>query len=586
MGTPKHKIVIGIDFGTTYSGVSWAENTNPDKINPIRQWPDATGRQDFDKVPSEMVYLPNGEFKWGYQVNSDAIRNTGKVLQYMKLLLDPSQEAINRTRGVILADPLGLDLIKASLPDNKQPVDVVADYLRAIKSHALEVLSKNFGEGFWKVIPVEFHLTIPAVWSESAKALSLKAANLAGIGPGEQDELVLIAEPEAAALYCLTDLHHGLLQPGEIFVVVDCGGGTVDLVSYKVLEREPKLKVKEVAVGGGLCGSVFLNRRFESFVRRRIGDERVDLMIAKGRPYRKMMADFDGRLKRVFRDTEDQSVLDCDVPGVPNSVMMGVEDEYMELRRSDMREIFNPVLGEIFKLVQEQISSVDTGDEGQVSTILLVGGFGSSPYLFKKLKEFVFETYPRRNIQFLQPANAWSAIAQGAVICGLQSVKIESRRARRNYGVSCRPHFIPGIHDIKDRYFCETEQVFKCRHQMEWYVSQGEEIADITKIAFPFYRVYDDLNGSLVCKDALLASNTLLEERETRSNHQNVYTVCTLRTDLQSLKSHFTKMTNSLGRTYWRIDYKLVMRIHSAQLTFGFEYAGIPYGNIVTASFV
>jgi len=44
-----------------------------------------------------------------------------------------------------------------------------------------------------------------------------------------------------------------------------------DLVSYKVLAREPKFEVKEVAVGGGLCGSVFLNRRFEAFIRRRLG---------------------------------------------------------------------------------------------------------------------------------------------------------------------------------------------------------------------------------------------------------------------------------------------------------------------------
>lgn len=139
----------------------------------------------------------------------------------MKLLLDPSQEG-NST----LADPLGLVEILAALPQNKKPVDAVADYLRALKTHALEELSRNRGEEFWKVIDLEYHLTIPAVspnlvihslipllicicilqqvWSESAQALTLKAANQAGIGT-EQD-LILIPEPEAAALYCLTSL--------------------------------------------------------------------------------------------------------------------------------------------------------------------------------------------------------------------------------------------------------------------------------------------------------------------------------------------------------------------------------------------
>ena len=79
-------------------------------------------------------------------------------MQYMKLLLDPSQEA-----GNVLADPLGLEQVRSFLPPNKKPVDVVADYLRAIKTHALDVLSNNFGTEFWKVIEVEYHLTIPAV---------------------------------------------------------------------------------------------------------------------------------------------------------------------------------------------------------------------------------------------------------------------------------------------------------------------------------------------------------------------------------------------------------------------------------------
>jgi hypothetical protein len=45
-----------------------------------------------------------------------------------------------------------------------------------------------------------------------------------------RDRLRIITEPEAAAVHCahLTDLHH--LKPSQTFVVVDAGGGTVDLV--------------------------------------------------------------------------------------------------------------------------------------------------------------------------------------------------------------------------------------------------------------------------------------------------------------------------------------------------------------------
>jgi hypothetical protein len=50
------------------------------------------------------------------------------------------------------------------------------------------------------------------------------------------------------------------------------GGGTVDLIAYKIIALSP-LRVEESAVGtGGLCGSAFLNYRFEDHVKSRIGE--------------------------------------------------------------------------------------------------------------------------------------------------------------------------------------------------------------------------------------------------------------------------------------------------------------------------
>ena len=106
-----------------------------------------------------MAYGSDGSFKWGYELATDNARRDYKVLQYMKLLLDPFQELENAN----IADPLGLLKILADLPDNKVPVDVIADYLREIKNHALGQLENTYGREFWKVIDIEYHLTIPAV---------------------------------------------------------------------------------------------------------------------------------------------------------------------------------------------------------------------------------------------------------------------------------------------------------------------------------------------------------------------------------------------------------------------------------------
>jgi len=110
------------------------------------------------KVPSEMRYPT--ELKWGFQADKVPARIT--KVQYMKLLLEPSPEKKEQGR-VQLADPLGLAQMRLALPSGKLPVDVVSDYLKCLKDHALDVLSKSFGFEFWKSIPIEYHLAIPAV---------------------------------------------------------------------------------------------------------------------------------------------------------------------------------------------------------------------------------------------------------------------------------------------------------------------------------------------------------------------------------------------------------------------------------------
>ncbi|KAF8470617.1 hypothetical protein BDZ91DRAFT_718521 [Kalaharituber pfeilii] len=574
-----NRIIIGIDFGTTYSGVAWAHSLSPREITPIRQWPGAVGKHDVDKVPSEMIYLADGTFKWGFLATVDSLSKDRRRLQYMKLLLDPSQE-----KG-LLADPLCLEQMRVALPPNKKPVDAVSDYLKAIKEHALQVLSNSFGTEFWKVIPVEYHLTIPAVWSEAAKALTLKAATNAGIGSGK--ELVLIAEPEAAALYCLTDISPGLLKVGDTFIVADCGGGTVDLVSYEVLYQTPKFEVKEVGVGGGLCGSVFLNRRFEAFVRRWLGEAIVDAMVAKGRPYQKMMKDFDERLKRIFQDSDDQDEMDCEVPGVSDHLQRKVQDGFLDIARADMREIFEPVIAEILRLIQEQLDTIITGNYKPASTILLVGGFGSSAYLYKRLQEQLRSSRQASGgIKVLQPVNAWSAVVRGAVLCGLQSIQIKSRRARRNYGVSCYEQFDPLVHPLESRFWCPFEQEYKASDLLTWYVKEGDEIPETKRITFSFYQTFkaDEINFEATSE--LMASDSPRSQAEKRSTDPNVYKVCSISCNLETLRKHFETKINSAGESYLEVNYNLVMHIHSAQLTFSLEYNGLKYGDATTVTFL
>ena len=86
------------------------------------------------------------------------------------------------------------------------------------------MLPNRFGERFLQNQKLSYVLTVPAIWSDKAKELTRQAALTAGI---KRENLTLITEPEAAALYCATLCNEVDLQPGDRFMICDAGGGTV-----------------------------------------------------------------------------------------------------------------------------------------------------------------------------------------------------------------------------------------------------------------------------------------------------------------------------------------------------------------------
>jgi hypothetical protein len=120
--------------------------------------------------------------------------------------------------------------------------------------------------------PIHYVLTVPAVWSDQAKYSTKRCALKAF---GEDADIEIIAEPQAAAIFALTQ--HGKLKKALVrnghYVVCDAGGGTVDLVTYQVLKTEP-LELGVSGRGtGDVCGSLFLNREFEEFLADKIGPQ-------------------------------------------------------------------------------------------------------------------------------------------------------------------------------------------------------------------------------------------------------------------------------------------------------------------------
>lgn len=86
----------------------------------------------------------------------------------------------------------------------KEPMEVVAKYLRQLWRHTLSELEKRFDELVVQYTQFKVYLTVPAIWDERARRLMRQAAMKSGICDSREDakatHLELVSEPEAAAL--------------------------------------------------------------------------------------------------------------------------------------------------------------------------------------------------------------------------------------------------------------------------------------------------------------------------------------------------------------------------------------------------
>lgn len=283
-------------------------------------------------------------------------------------------------------------------------------------------------------------------------------------------------------------------------MVCDAGGGTVDLIAYKVKSIAP-LRIEESAVGtGALCGSAFLNYRFEDHVRSRIGVERYTHMRER-KPKTWMMGlkYFEESVKRNFNIKEHAEV-NVPFPGLPDDEEAGLDSGFLTMTAEQVKSIFDPVIDEIVGLLEGQISDIEVKG-GSVSGIILVGGFGQSNYLYETLKQHfagagqatapdspidIPKDVSYSGIQVMQPLYAWTAVVRGAVLRGLEGSMVTRRRSRRYYGTSYATVFDASKHAADDKYWSPLWERWMVSDRMQWHLSKvcGSPARARQKIAY------------------------------------------------------------------------------------------------------
>ncbi|RIA87530.1 hypothetical protein C1645_807256 [Glomus cerebriforme] len=479
------RIVVGLDFGTTYSGFTCCHISNSD-IFLNTNWPRGDVGPKTNTVlqyDRNFVNVINVE-QWGYPESNP---NETKQVELFKLHLGNLQE--------YLKPKLPVDYKKA-----------ITDFLYKLGKLIKETVKKkwprvNFMENVLLV------LTIPAEYSEKEQAIMRECAHNAKlIDDLNSPKLQFSTEPEAAAIYCMDKLQeYDLLKVETTFMIVDCGGGTVDLTTRKLIGNKQLGEITERI--GDFCGSTFIDKEFIKFLRERLGTRAIDLLIKNNDgQLQRMVRKFCRRVKEPFTGDNKDFFYELDIDENAPILLQYVDEKIREImeekdwlidiRYYDIKKMFDPIVDRIIRMIHIQLSN--SRNNGEVcSAMFLVGGFSESIYLQKRIKqEFQHEV---KTISV--PTNPVSAVVCGAAMYGL-SLKdssktdemniyasvIHTRVLKYTYGIKVLGKWIKGEHPPYRKIYDDRIYLF------DTFVKRGTQV--VVGKESPTKRGYTPLNPS------------------------------------------------------------------------------------------
>ncbi|KAJ6526569.1 hypothetical protein DFH09DRAFT_936040 [Mycena vulgaris] len=407
------KLVIAIDFGTTFSGVAYGSSRIASgKVQQILNWPGSSetfrkARQFF--IPTCLLYDEHGQIlAWGLEAkNASAMQGTSRY-EWFKLFLEPRA----------LRDESALDPRLPSLPPGKTPTDLITEFLSCLWEYAREQITRDIG-AIADLNSADVWVTVPAAWDARATALMRDAAIAAGLVQSAyagdnawRERLKIITEPEAAAVHCahLTDLYK--LRPAQNFIVCDAGGGTVDLAVYKIIGELAHLEIAEIAArSGASCGSLFLDLRFRALVQALLADHPAHLDAASLAYFMHSFSEAD-KLNYAGRADDDTIFyFNCFDVEDPDDRSVGLINGQLAIPGSLLRTaVFDPVVDEVLDLITKQLTV-----SPPIDALLLVGGFSGSAYL----KARVEERFGAQIRTLARPPDSDTATLRGAARYGL-----------------------------------------------------------------------------------------------------------------------------------------------------------------------
>lgn len=403
----RRRLVLAFDIGTTFSGISYTI-LDPGEVPEVRGVTRFLGNEECSgKVPSVIYYD-----KWG-KVCSVGAEATGErtyqtahregwiKAEWFKLHLSPETGASKLVKDKL--PPLPLPLYQSI-------VDIIADFLRYLFQCASSYIKEAHanGEDLWSSVEDEitFVLTHPNGWEKFQQSQMRQAALLAGLITDDEEgyaRILFLTESEASLHFAI---QNGLsMKKGEGVVVVDAGGGTIDVSAF----RNGKDAFKETGnPESHFHGSIFVSVHARTFLDNYLADsafiDDLDHIVRC----------FDTTTKLRFRSDNQPQYIKFG-SWRDNDSAHRIRFGQLTLDGSHVREFFRPSIKCITEVVMEQRKSAGV----KVAHVVLVGGFTASDWLRNEVQKML-RPY---GLDTIRPEKGVSkAVSDGAILFYLNDI--------------------------------------------------------------------------------------------------------------------------------------------------------------------
>ncbi|MFB7852670.1 Hsp70 family protein [Streptomyces sp. NPDC056053] len=522
------RLVAAIDLGTHGIGFGFAA-VSSDNDDPLTRKIHFSDQWDSQPVPMAknlsalLLGADDRVIAWGYEARrlwltqGSTLRQAGaKYYQSFKMDLGARPPAGSTPASASAEEgegPGGTPRNShAGLPhSDRRTAELLTILLRQVVLKALQqIKASGYDEE-----DIRWTVTVPACWTDYQKSIIRDILKNAGL-PGEDGRVLLSLEPEAAAHYArltgasprgeTASAGGQLMQPGARFMVVDCGGGTVDITAY---QNDADGKMIEIGRSlGDRLGSDFLNRRLENdYLLECLGDADALAAIREQCPDALLnLVDQWERAKVAVKLDQEDSVSLLIPSAIDRLVGDAVRkrlarrqskvDDAIVLTPVQLHELFDTVVPGTLDLIEAQLKEMDAsrGENTNPDMILLVGGFSSSPYLQQAVRERFGD-----RATVLVPPNPDIAVLYGAVhFC--YDPQTRARRSRFTYGTEVNEKFEEGV-DPEDKRYVTPEGEITCSDRFSVFVRAGESVSteaevvhlyiplttEATELDFPIY---------------------------------------------------------------------------------------------------